>query len=89
VSCNTRVPTFSWQKGQFSPEGVPTLTINFHDGKPADVAIFKQLNPIARQQSESEDKIDRCIFGGFLRDESAAYVVLTGGCPYEDSFEVC
>jgi hypothetical protein len=24
-----------------------------------------------------------------LRDESAAYVVLTGGCPYEDSFEVC
>ena len=88
MSCDTRIPTFTWQKERFSPEGVPLLTVNFHDGKPADVVIFKQLNPIERQESESEDKIDRCIFGGLLRDESTAYVVLTGGCPFEDSFEV-
>ena len=88
MSCDTRVPTFNWQKEGFSPEGVPLLTVNFHDGKPSDVVIFKQLNPIARQASESEDKIDRCIFAGFLRHESTADVVLTGGCPFEDSFEV-
>ena len=88
VSCDTRIPTFTWQKERFSPEGVPLLNVNFHDGKPADVVVFKHLNPIERQESESEDKIDRCIFAGFLRDESATYVVLTGGCPFEDSFEV-
>ena len=64
-------------------------SINFHDGKPNDVAILNQLNPIPRQPTESEDQIDRCIFGGFLRDEPAVYAVLSGGCPFQNTFEVC
>jgi hypothetical protein len=67
---------------------VPLLSIAFHDGKPDDVATLKRLNPIPRQPNEVEDKIDRCIFGGFLRLETSVYVTLTGGCPFEDHFEV-
>ena len=83
------MPTFEWIQDEFSSDGVPLLSINFHDDNPNDAAILKQLNPIPRQPTESEDKIDLCIFGGFLRDESAVYVVLTRGCPFENSFEVC
>jgi hypothetical protein len=32
--------------------------------------------------------VDPCIFEGWLQNESNVYVTLTGGCPYEDSFEV-
>jgi hypothetical protein len=64
------------------------LSVNFNDGKPSDVIAFKQINPIPQQPEESEEKIDRCIFGGFLRLEPTVYVTLTGGCPFENNFEV-
>jgi hypothetical protein len=82
------VPTFTWLHRQFSPDGVPLLSINFHDGKPDDVAVLKQINPIPRQPKEREENIDNCIFGGFLQMETTVYVTLTGGCPFEDNFEV-
>jgi hypothetical protein len=49
ASCNTRVPTFSWVHDQVSPKGVPLLSIDFHDGNPADVAVLEQFNPIPKQ----------------------------------------
>ena len=82
------MPTFSWLEDQFSPDGVPLLSINFHDGKPNDVAILKQFNPIPRQQNEKEEDIDKCIFNGNLRDEPKAHVTLTGGCPFDKNFDV-
>ena len=37
---------------------------------------------------EDDDDDDQCIFKGFLRDEPEAGVTLTGGCPFQNSFEV-
>ncbi len=82
------MPTFTWLEDQFSPDGIPLLSINFHDGKPNDVAVLKQFNPIPRQQMEREEDIDKCIFNGHLRDESTVYVTLTGGCPFDKDFDV-
>jgi len=88
ASGTSQVPTFTWLHRQFSPDGVPLLSINFHDGKPDDVAVLKQINPIPRQPKEREENIDNCIFGGFLQMETTVYVTLTGGCPFEDNFEI-
>ena len=88
VSGTPQVPTFSWLHDQASPDGVPLLSVNFHDGKPDDVAVLKHVNPIPKPPKELEKNIDKCIFGGFLRMESNVYVTLTGGCPFEDHFEV-
>jgi hypothetical protein len=35
-----------------------------------------------------EENIDKCIFNGFLRDEPMVYVTLTGGCPFDNKFDV-
>ena len=64
------------------------MKIHFHDGKPDDVALLKRFNPIARGANEKEEDIDKCIFNGYLQHESNVYVTMTGGCPFEDSFEV-
>ncbi len=82
------MPTFAWIQDEVSPDGVPLLSINFHDGRKNDVAVLKHFNPIPRGKNEREEDIDNCIFDGFLRDESKVYVTLTGGCPFEDSFDV-
>ena len=88
IASATNVPTFSWLEDQFSPDGIPLLSVNFHDGKPNDVAILKQFNPIPRQRDEREEDIDKCIFNGHLRDESTVHVTLTGGCPFDKNFDV-
>ena len=64
------------------------MSINFHDGQPDDVAVLKQFNPIPKQANELEENIDKCIFKGFLRDEPKVYVTLTGGCPFDNKFDV-
>ena len=84
----SNVPTFSWLEDQFSPEGVPLLSINFHDGKPNDVAILEPFTPIPRKFKGHDEKIDKCIFRGHLRDEPRVYVTLTGGCPFSENFDV-
>jgi hypothetical protein len=38
--------------------------------------------------SESDESVDDCIFTGFLRNESNVAVTLTGGCPFDNTFEV-
>ena len=64
------------------------LGINFNDGKPDDVAILEKYNPIPRQPGERDEDIDQCIFKGVLLHERNVLVSLTGGCPFEDTFEV-
>ena len=81
-------PTFYWQKIPGDPEGVAQLGINFNDGKPDDVAFLERHNPIPRQPNERDEDIDQCIFKGVLLHEPNVLVSLTGGCPFEDSFEV-
>ncbi len=88
ASCQNGVPTFEWVQDEVSPDGVPLLSINFHDGRKNDVAILKSFNPIPKGKNEREEDIDNCIFDGFLRDEEKVYVTLTGGCPFEDTFDV-
>ena len=82
------MPTFTWLQAEFSPAGVPLLSVDFHDGKPSDVAVLKQFNPIPKQRKELEKNIDKCIFNGHLRDESTVHVTLTGGCPFDKNFDV-
>ena len=70
--------------------GVKPVSVTLAIGDGAnDVAILKQINPIRRRPDEREEDVDSCIFDGFLQDESKVYVTLTGGCPFEDSFDVC
>ena len=88
VACESTVPSFTWVQDEFSPDGVPLLSINFHDEQPNDVAILKSYNPIPKQALELEENVDKCIFNGHLRDESNVYVTLTGGCPFENNFDV-
>jgi len=88
LAASSKVPTFTWLEKGFSPSGVPLLSIDFHDGKPADVALLKHYNPIPKQVNEREENIDKCIFNGHLRDESKVYVTLTGGCPFDSTFDV-
>ena len=64
------------------------MAIHFGDGKPDDIAMLKRFNPIPKQANEPEASIDSCIFRGNLLLESEVSVVLTGGCPFEDTFEV-
>ena len=81
-------PSFTWIPDSGSEAGVPHLAIHFHDGKPDDIALLKRFNPIPQQNGEAESSIDNCIFRGNLLLESEVSVVLTGGCPFEDTFEV-
>ena len=83
-----RTPSFTWIPDSGSEAGVPHLAIHFHDGKPDDIAILERFNPIPKKAHETEESIDKCIFRGYLLHESNVYVTLTGGCPFEDSFEV-
>ena len=60
----------------------------FSDGGDDDAALLKRVNPIPLGSSESESDLDGCIFIGNLRDESDVAVTITGGCPFENNFEV-
>jgi hypothetical protein len=81
------LPSFMWDPVEKSDDGIPLLHIRFPDGGPSDVAHLKRFNPIAKLEREKEEDIDNCIFNGFLRDGGNS-VVLTGGCPFEDNFEM-
>ena len=53
---------------------------------PDDVALLERHNPIP--WSEHNETVDNCIFSGWLKNESSAHVAMSGGCPYNDTFEV-
>lgn len=81
-------PKFTWSQEDCSRSGIAHLNVEFPDSDIIDVAILMPANPIPKQADEREEDVDRCIFSGFLRDEPDSLVTLTGGCPFEDSFEV-
>jgi hypothetical protein len=78
-------PKFSWLSER-SDSGVPLLSIE-HEGE-VHVAILSQYNPIPIEFDENRSEADPCIFKGYLQNEESAQVLVTGGCPGSDSFEV-
>jgi hypothetical protein len=88
AASQNNVPTFAWLQDSYSPDGIPHLAVDFHDGNPVDVVNLKKFNPFPRQAAEKKDNIDECIFTGRLRDDPDVYVTLTGGCPFDNSFDI-
>ena len=82
------MPVFSWDPFQVSPDGIHLLNIDFRDGKKSDNILLTRYNPIPLGEFETEADVDQCIFNGHLKSDSEAYATLTGGCPFQDSFEV-
>ena len=80
------VPSFFWDQ-ESSHHGVPLLRIQFPDGGADDFAVLRQYNPIPRGPLEREEEMDSCIFEGFLLNERASVVTVTG-CPNSRKFEV-
>jgi len=79
------LPSFSWHSSERSTDGIPNLVINFPDGISHDVVLLKKMFP---ELESSRDSGDDCIYHGYLQHESGVYVTMTGGCPFEDTFEV-
>ena len=58
------------------------------------MAVLQRFNPIpiegdeSRSEVDDVDGVDECIFRGFLRNEPTAEVVVTGGCPDDNTFDV-
>ena len=88
VDSTANVPKFSWSQEGCSRDGIAHLNVVFPDSDITDIAILSPANPIPRQAEELDQDVDNCIFSGFLRDEPDSVITLTGGCPFEDSFEV-
>ena len=74
-NCQKDLPAFTWDEDEVSGFGIPLLKITFPKGE-VDFAELQQTTK------------DHCIFTGFLRNEPTSYVALSGGCPFEDTFEV-
>jgi hypothetical protein len=51
-------------------------------------AVLDPYNPIPIEADESRSAVDPCIFKGKLDTDDQSQVLVTGGCPGEDSFEV-
>jgi hypothetical protein len=70
-----------------SESGIPHLSIKT-DGREDLVAVLAPYNPIPIEADSSRSAVDPCIFKGHLANEDDAQVLVTGGCPGDDSFEV-
>lgn len=79
-------PKFSWLSER-SESGVPLLSIKLKNGENL-IAVLKHYNPIPIELDVNRAEADPCIFKGFLQDDESAEVLVTGGCPGSDSFEV-
>jgi hypothetical protein len=78
-------PRFSWMNER-SSDGVPLLSIKI--GSEDVTAILNRYNPIPVELDRTRSKVDPCIFKGRLSDEPKSQVVVTGGCPGSDNFDV-
>ena len=50
--------------------------------------LNERQSEMDENESENESEMDKCIFRGFLRDDPTVFATMTGGCPFEASFEV-
>ena len=80
-------PTFIWLSER-SPSGVPHLEIQPGLDKETIVAVLNPYNPIPANVDQSQSEIDPCIFLGHLANEPDSSVLVTGGCPGDDTFDV-
>jgi hypothetical protein len=71
----SNLPSFSWDTEDLSKDGVPLLKIDFPDGA-FDYAELKSMSETS------------CLFNGYLRKEPKSFVVMSGGCPFTNSFLV-
>ena len=78
-------PTFIWSNER-SADGIVKMTINFGNDKP--IAVLSHYNPIPIEADESRSAIDPCIFKGSFENEKDSVVLVTGGCPGDDTFDV-
>ena len=62
------------------------MTINF--GHDTPIAILSHYNPIPIEADQSRSAVDPCIFKGYLKNEQDSEVLVTGGCPGDDTFDV-
>ena len=78
-------PKFSWLNER-SESGIPHLAMEVEGHKLN--AVLDPYNPIPIEADESRSAVDPCIFKGKLDTDDQSQVLVTGGCPGEDSFEV-
>ena len=77
---------FSWLT-ESSESGIPHLAMEVNGHKVN--AVLDPFNPIPIEADESRSEdVDNCIFKGRLDTDDQSQVLVTGGCPGEDSFEV-
>jgi len=62
------------------------LKVTFPNGE-EDIAALKRYNPIPIGPNERAEDVDQCIFDGYLSQEEAVYVTVTG-CPSSGNFDV-
>ncbi len=70
-----------------SDAGVPLLAVSFGDND-VDYAALEPFNPIPLAENERHEDVDGCIFRGHLVNDPDASIVMTGGCPFTESYEV-
>jgi hypothetical protein len=97
-AANQKLPEFIWSK-ETSRNGIPHLKVKFFDGGQDDVVVLDPWNPLPAETRpdsvksrpdpvKSRSDPDSCVFKGHLKSEPGSSVIVTGGCPGEDSFEV-
>jgi hypothetical protein len=86
-SAETLQPKFTWLSDR-SPDGIQHLSIRLQDRDDDDVIILSRYNPIPVDLDEFRSEVDPCIFKGFFRSDPSSEVVLTGGCPGNNTFDV-
>ena len=75
-------PTFKWLSER-SSSGIQNLAIDF--GNERHIVVLHPYNPLSYEVKSS---VDPCIFKGTLQMEPTTEVLVTGGCPGADTFEV-
>jgi len=75
-------PQFRWLSER-SSSGIQHLAIQFGDEERH--AVLHPYNPLS---FEVKSEVDPCIFKGNLLQEPTTEVLVTGGCPGANSFEV-
>ncbi len=67
-------------------DGISLLSIQI--GEEKLTATLSRYNPIPMEVDETRSEVDPCILKGRLTDEPKSEVLVTGGCPGSDTFEV-
>jgi hypothetical protein len=75
-------PQFRWLSER-SSSGVPHLAIRL--GEEEHHAVLHPYNPLS---FEVKSEVDPCIFKGYLGKEPDTEVLVTGGCPGDETFDV-